>query len=102
MWDIESWYACVFKAQSNRVLSGVLLCLDFLLFAEGSRSEDGVLARHASAKGAVKFGSQRQLAHVVCLLIAHSVSLLDQTFVLETVKACVPRFDVLRLGIAGG
>jgi hypothetical protein len=64
-------------------------------------SEHGVLARHAAGEGAVQLGAQRQLAHVVCLLVAERVALLDQALVLEAVEAGVPRLDVVGLGVAG-
>lgn len=90
-------------ARKKRGTSGLLawLCLEFLLLAQRPWAENGVLARHAAAECAVKFGSQRQLAHVVVLFAAEGVSLLDQALVLETVEAGVPCLDVLRLGVVG-
>ena len=76
------------------------LCLDSLL-AEHLGPEDGVLAGHAAGEGAVKLCAQRQLAHVVGLLVGELVSLLDEAAVLEALEAGVPRLDVLGLWVAG-
>jgi hypothetical protein len=65
------------------------LCLDLLL-VKGLWPEHGVLARHTSRQCAVEFRAERELAHVVRLLAAEGVSLLDEALVFKAVKAGVP------------
>lgn len=77
------------------------LCLHVLL-AEHLWTEDGVLAGHATGEGAVEFGAEGQLAHVVGLLAGEHVSLLDEALVFEALKAGVPCLDVLGLWVARG
>lgn len=70
-----------------------------LLLVKALCGKDGILAGHAAVEGALDLCAQCQLAHVGRLVVAGDVALLDETLVLETVKASIPRLDVLGLGV---